>query len=392
MAISLSSVRPSEQPSEQPPEQSSEQSSEQFGIALIGTGFGQKVHLPAVRNTTQGTVVALYHRDLSKAQAIAQQHQIPQASDSLSEILAMPEVQGVSISSPPFLHFAMAQQVLHAKKHLFLEKPMAMNVTEAKALWTMSQAQQCTTALNFEFRFVPAWMQLKALLDQGYIGNKRLIKIDWLVPGRADSQRPWSWHVSDALGGGSLGALCSHTFDYITWLFGPIQCLNARLITTIKERPDAITGELKLADADDTCVLLMELADQTLCQISISCTTFNGRGHWVEVYGDRATLILGSDHPSDYVHGFQLRGSQNGAPLKPMDIDPAFEFPKTHSDGRIAPVTRVFEAWMMAAREHTPLRPGLKEGVYTQLLMDLARQSHQQNAWVEVPSLEAVLK
>ena len=354
-------------------------SQDTFGIALVGTGFGQKVHLPAIRDCPKGEVVAIYHRDLSKAQAIAEQQGIPHASDSLDQILSRPEVQGVSISTPPFLHYEMARKVLNAKKHLFLEKPITMDANEAQALQTLAEHQGVTVAINFEFRFVPAWMQLKRMIEQNYVGEPRLIKVDWLVPGRADPQRPWSWHASKSLGGGSLGALGSHSFDYISWLFGPIQSVQAKLLTTIAQRPDASTNDLKDVDADDTCAILLEMESGTVCQLSISATTYSGPGHWVKVYGDRGTLVLGSNNPKDYVHGFELKGSQFGGDLKPIAIAPEFEFQKTHPDGRIAPVQRVFNAWIQAIQTQTPLIPGIQEGVISQVLMDAARQSHEKN-------------
>ena len=355
-----------------------------FGIALVGTGFGQKVHLPAIRDTANGEVVAVYHRDLSQAKAIAAQHNIPHASDSLDQLLGRSDIQGVSLSTPPFLHYEMARKILNAKKHLFLEKPITLDSNEARALQTLAEHQGLTLAVNFEFRFVPAWMQLKHLLAQNYVGQPRLIKVDWLVPGRADPQRAWSWHCADTLGGGSLGALGSHSFDYIAWLFGPIKQVQAKLLTTIAERPDPDTNRPRAVDADDTCTLMLELKSGTVCQVSISATTYAGRGHWVEVYGDRGTLVLGSDHPKDYVHGFELRGSQYGRELTALPINPGFEFAKTHPDGRIAPVTRVFEAWIDAAQNQTPLIPGINEGVYSQILMDAARQSHQDHCAIEV--------
>jgi predicted dehydrogenase len=356
-----------------------------FGIALVGTGFGQKVHLPAIQDSAKGEVVAIYHRDLGTAQAIAAQHNIPHASHSLEQLLGRPEVQGVSLSTPPFLHYEMARKTLNAKKHLFLEKPITLNANEAKALQTLAAHQDLTVAVNFEFRFVPAWMQLKRMLEQNYVGVLRLIKVDWLVPGRADPQRPWSWHASNALGGGSLGALGSHAFDYIAWLFGPIKRLQAKLLTTIPERPDPVTNQPKLIDADDTCTLMLELESGTVCQLSISATTYAARGHWVEVYGDRGTLILGSNNPQDYVHGFELSGSQYGGELTPLPIHPSFEFPKTHPDGRIAPVTRVFEAWIEAAQNHQPLTPGIKEGVASQIMMDAARLSDRERRAIDIP-------
>ncbi|HEY9827048.1 MAG TPA: Gfo/Idh/MocA family oxidoreductase, partial [Stenomitos sp.] len=94
-----------------------------LGVGLIGTGFGQKVHLPALQNCPRTQVVAVYHRDRTKAEAIAQAHHIPVATDSLDHLWSLPNLQGVCISSPPFLHCDMAQQALNAGKHVFLEKP-----------------------------------------------------------------------------------------------------------------------------------------------------------------------------------------------------------------------------------------------------------------------------
>ena len=355
-----------------------------FGIALVGTGFGQKVHLPAIRDCPGADVTAVYHRSLDKAKAIATTHNIPFASDSIDEILARPDVDGVSISTPPFLHYEMARKVLNAKKHLFLEKPITMDANEARALQTLAEHQGVKIAVNFEFRFVPAWMQLKAMLEQNFVGKPRLIKADWLVPGRADPQRAWSWHASKTLGGGTLGSIGSHAFDYISWFFGPIKSLQAKLLTTITERPDANTQELKAVDADDSCTFTIELESGSLCQVSLSSATYNGPGHWVSVYGDRGTLILGSDNPKDYVHGFTLRGSQFGSELKEIPINPAFEFEKTHPDGRIAPVTRVFKEWVTAIQNNTPLTPSIVEGVESQILMDLARVSDQEGKTLEV--------
>jgi predicted dehydrogenase len=362
-----------------------------IGVALVGTGFGQKVHLPALRDCPHTQVVAVYHRDRTKAEAIAQAHHIPHATNNLDTLLALPEIQGVCISTPPFLHADMTQQALSAGKHVFLEKPTAMNVAEAKALYQQSHQQGLQTALNFEFRFVPAWMTLKTQLENFYVGKPRLIKIDWVVPGRADPNRPWSWHASAGSGGGSLGALGSHTFDYITWLFGPIKQLCGRLSTAIGYRPDPVSGMPKAADADDTCLILLELADGTPVQVSISATAYNGRGHWVEVYGDRGTLILGSDHPTDYVHGFTLRGAQTGEPLAQLPIPTEYEFPKTHPDGRIAPVTRVMNHWVECIQSGRSSSPSIRQGVYSQLLMDLTHESHATGCWVDVPNLDAFL-
>lgn len=361
-------------------------SSSAIGVAVVGTGFGQKVHIPGLQAHHRTQVVAVYHRDLAKAQAIAAAHAIPHACDSLEAIVAMPEVQGVSLSTPPFLHYPMAQTVLAAGKHLLLEKPTTLNVAEARELQNMAMANGLVTTLNFEFRCVPAWLHLADLLAQDYVGQPRLIKVDWLVSSRADAKRAWNWYAQKDLGGGALGAIGSHAFDYIAWLFGPLQRLSARLSVAVPQRPDpASGGQLRPVDADDVCLIMAELADGTPCQLTLSAATYQGRGHWLEIYGDRGTLVLGSDNQADYVHGFKLWGSQQGEALKELPIPPALEFPRTWADGRIAPFVRIVDRWVQGIDQKRSLAPSLQEGVYAQLLMDLAHESDSTGTWVSVP-------
>lgn len=363
-----------------------------IGVAVVGTGFGQKIHIPGFQEHARTQVVAVYHRELEQAKAIAQSHNIPHACDRLEDILAEPSVSAVSISTPPFLHYEMAKKVLQAKKHLLLEKPTTLTATQARELYQLASGEGVVAMMDFEFRFVPAWQRFAEYLSEGYVGQKRLIKIDWLVSSRADASRPWNWYAQKDKGGGALGAVGSHAFDYISWLFGPVRRLCAQLSTAIPERPDPSDGgKLKRVDADDTCLLLLELEDGTPCQLCISSVTYQGRGHFVEVYGDRGTLILGSDNQKDYVHGFHLKAAPAGEPLSDVEIPDRLAFPHEYIDGRLAPFIRVVNQWVQGIDAHQAITPSLREGVYSQLLMDLTHQSHDRGSWVKVPSLDAFL-
>ena len=355
-----------------------------LGVAIVGTGFGQKVHIPGLQAHPRTQIVAVYHRDRAKAAAIAQQYQIPHACETIDAIVALPDVQGVSISTPPFLHYEQAAIVLNAGKHLLLEKPTTLTATEAATLQQLAIAKGVVANLNFEFRCVPAWLRLAELLTEGYVGKPRLVKVDWLVSSRADASRPWNWYAQKALGGGALGAIGSHAFDYIAWLFGPVKQLCARLSVSVPARPDPASGQLKHVDADDSCTILLELADGTPCQMCLSAATYQGRGHWLEVYGDRGTLVLGSDNQKDYVHGFKLWGSQQGEALTALEIPQRLEFAETFPDGRIAPFVRIVDRWVQGMDAGRAIAPSLEEGLYSQRLMDRAHESHQSGRWVVV--------
>jgi predicted dehydrogenase len=111
----------------------------------------------------------------------------------------------------------------------------------------------------------------------------------------------------------------------------------------------------------------------------------------VEVYGEEGTLVLGSDNLKDYVHGFHLLAAPAGKALTEVEIPKQLAFPQVFQDGRLAPFIRVVDRLVEAIEVGESLAPSLKEGVYSQLLMDLTHQSHESKSWVDVPDLDRFL-
>lgn len=348
-------------------------------VAIVGTGFGKQIHLPAFQIHPRTEVTAIYHRDLNKARSIAQEYNIPYATDYFDDICTSPNVDVVSISTPPFLHYEMAKTALENDKHILLEKPLNLNSNETKKLWNLAQEKGKIAVADFEFRFIPAWQLLKEYLEQDFVGKTRLIKIDWLVASRANPQRAWNWYSVKEKGGGVLGAIGSHVFDYINWLFGEVATISAHLSCSIEQRPDPLSdNELKPVTADDTCLITLTLKNGTPVQINLSSVTFQGRGHWLEIYGEKGTLVLGSSNLKDYVHGFKLFASNGDKPLTEVEIPKRLAFPQVYTDGRLAPFIRVVDRLVENIDHNINNAPSLKEGFYSQLLMDLSHQSHEE--------------
>ena len=357
-------------------------------VAVVGTGFGRKVHIPGFQTHHRTDVAALYHRDRETARAIAAEHKIPMATDRLETIIERDDIDAVSLATPPFLHYEMGRAILEAGKHLLLEKPTTLNVEEAKELAGIANAHNGVITLDFEYRFVPEWQHFAELLSSGYVGCPRLIRVDWLMSSRANPDRPWNWYAQKNLGGGALGALGSHTFDYIPWLFGSVRRLSASLHTSIESRPDPNAGnEQKQVDSDDVCAVTMEMANGAPCHVSISSATYAGRGHWVEVYGDRGSLAIGSPSQTDYIYGFKVWGAKAGEERVELPVPERLEFPKRYPDGRLSAFLRVVEVFVQGIDRGRAVAPSMQEGIYSQLLMDLTHESSRRGCWVDVPEI-----
>src|SRR5215469_1556290 len=102
--------------------------------AVIGTGFMGRVHLEALRRTPNVDVVAIAGTSVEKAKALGAGYGVAGATDNWRAIIADPGVDAVHITTPNDSHFPIAKAAFEAGKHVLCEKPLAMSVTEARAL------------------------------------------------------------------------------------------------------------------------------------------------------------------------------------------------------------------------------------------------------------------
>jgi hypothetical protein len=348
-------------------------------VAIAGLGFGLKVHLPALVDAPLTRPVALWHPRPGRLEQACRATGLDGFGD-FDELLSSPDIDAVVIATPPEPRHRLAMAALAAGKHLLLEKPVALDATQVEEIQRTALRRDLRVAVDFEYRAVPLFQQLAALLRQDMVGEPWLVRFDWLMGSRADPSRPWNWYSQAASGGGVLGALGTHAFDILHWLVGPSLSLQARLATAIRERPlPEGGGRTAAVDAEDIALLQLDVQDPggrlVPVQLNLSSVARAGRGCWIEVYGSHGTLVLGSSNQADYVHGFQLWKALPGEPLRPVEPDPALAFARTWEDGRVAPVQRLIGWWAEAIREGRPMVPGLTEAVSSQRCCDLARES-----------------
>ncbi len=350
-----------------------------INVAIAGLGFGEKVHLPALRENKDLKAVSLWHPRANRLEDACKENNL-KGTTNWSELIADPAIDAVIIATPPAPRFQMAQEALCAGKHLLLEKPVTLLSEEIEQLQRLALTRKLCVAVDFEYRAVPVFMQAKRLLDQGIVGTPWLVKFDWLMGSRANPNRPWNWYSQAEQGGGVIGALGTHAFDILHWFFGRTSYTTGSISTAIKQRPDLKNQQPIEVTSDDVALSHLQLQTDTKnleipAQVVLSSVAQHGRGCWIEVYGSKGTLLLGSDNQKDYVHGFSLWLSEAGNPLRNIKPDEDLTFKKTWSDGRIAPVSRIQSWWGQAIRKGNPIIPGLAEGLASQKVCQAIREA-----------------
>ena len=196
---------------------------------VAGTGFGCRVHVPALR-AAGFEVVALVGRDHERTQRRAERAGIRRACTSLADACALDGVDAVTIATPPDAHAPLAIEACAAGRHVLCEKPFALDAQEATAMLRAAHDAGVTHLVGHEFRWAPERALVARLIAAGAIGEPRTFSLVQYVPLVADPAiRMPGWWFDTARGGGWLGASGSHVVDQVrTWL-GEIEAVSAAL-------------------------------------------------------------------------------------------------------------------------------------------------------------------
>ena len=262
------------------------------GVGIIGSGFARTTQIPCFQAVDGIEVVAILSRNLTRAFDLAKEFGIRRAFDDLDRFLALPEVDLVSVASPPHLHLPQTLAALRANKHVLCEKPTALHAGEAARMLEAARESDRIHLIDHELRFHPRRRRLGLMLEEGFTGNVYSIDYRMLSYGRADPERPWTWWADESRGGGVLGALGSHVVDAIRVWLGEVAEVRADLATMVRERPDPETGEPRRVTSDDHTNLWLRLESGVRASVSLSVVareTFPSR---TAVQGERGSLLL----------------------------------------------------------------------------------------------------
>ena len=103
-------------------------------VGIIGLHQGVTVHLPAYAASAKYEIVAVCDRAPGLAEEVARTHHVPYQYTDAAQLIAAPEVEVVSIATPPRTHVGLATAALKAGKHVVVETPFVCNLAEVRAL------------------------------------------------------------------------------------------------------------------------------------------------------------------------------------------------------------------------------------------------------------------
>lgn len=224
---------------------------------VISTGYIARIFVEGLRASESERVIALASRDERRAAAAAGELGVERGYGSYEALLADPQVEAVYIGLPNSMHAEWAIRAARAGKHVLCEKPLGVSQAEAVAMFAAARDAGVWLIEAFMYRFHPRTLKIRQLLDQGAVGQIRLIRASF---GFALSD-PANVRLSAELVGGALMDVGCY-------------CVNfARLAAGRAPTRAFATARWAGSGVDETLAGTLEYGDGSIAQIGCSLAT-----------------------------------------------------------------------------------------------------------------------
>ena len=293
-----------------------------FGLCIIGCGDFAWTFSSTIVGLSEDLDLYFASRDLSRAKSYAAQFNGVDAFGSYEAAAADPRIAALYICTPHHLHLKHARIAARSNKHILMEKPIAHTLADAHAIIAEARTAGVTLMVAENYRFLSAVRKAKELVDQGKIGQIRLIQLQEQYP-----FQPAGWRNQAGLNGGGV------------FMDGGIH--KASLLAHLTGRPNQVYGmEVNPGqpglEAEDGIVVMTRsyegVAGVIIHSWSAAPVT---RGPWVSIAGTEGTIY------------FEL-----GPPwLKLMDHTSEETIELTDDHQGLAPMVQEFRQSILEGRE-----------------------------------------
>jgi predicted dehydrogenase len=254
-------------------------------ICLVGAGRVARVHATSIANYVKDAeLVAIVDPDTEALKTTSSKFDVDALYESFEHALEDAKFDAVVITTPTFTHTELAEAAATAGKHVFLEKPMALNLKECDSIIHAVDTHGVILQLGFMRRFDPEFEAAAKRIEAGEIGQPMLIKSLTHGPGL-----PPAWATDLKKSNGNLAEVNSHDWDCTRWLMGSNP---ERVYTEVANFKGKARG-IKSEQFYDTALVNIRFESGGLGSITGVCPCEYGYDARVEIVGEKGIMQIG---------------------------------------------------------------------------------------------------
>jgi predicted dehydrogenase len=380
-----------------------------INVGMVGYKFMGKAHSNAYRQVSEfydpplvPVMKAICGRDEKGVKEARDKYGWETYETSWKDLIQRDDIALVDINTPNSSHAEIAIAAAEKGKHVFLEKPMAMNLKEAKAMAQAVKRAGVKHMIGFNYRKLPALTFAKKLIEKGKIGKvyhfRAMYLQDWIV----DPDFALVWRLDKTVAGtGAIGDLGAHIIDMAQFLIGDIASVSAATETFIKERAlPAESGGLSArggkergkVTVDDAFVALARFRNGALG--TFECTRFAiGHKNWgfFEINGSKGSMRFDLERLNELEYLSAEEDDEQG--FKTILVtNPTHPFmsvwwPPGHMLGwEHSHIIQVYHLLDSIGKNRMP-EPSFFDGVKNQAVLEAIEKSSKDRKWHEVEEI-----
>lgn len=277
-----------------------------LGVGLIGTGYMGKCHAlawnavaPVFGDVARPRLVHLADVEAGLAAHQASALGFERSTGNWRDVIADPDVDVVSITTPNAFHPEMAIAALEAGKHVWCEKPMAPELADAERMAEAARSSGKVAALGYNYIQNPLVRHIGTLLAEGTIGEVHSFRVEMDEDFMADPNALFFWKSEASSGYGALDDFGVHPLSILTTLLGPVREVMADLAKPFATRPTA-DGTPRPVETWDIANILVRLEHGAAGSIQLSRAAWGRKGRLVlQLFGSQGTIFYDQERMNE---------------------------------------------------------------------------------------------
>lgn len=273
----------------------------EIGVGMLGYAFMGKAHSNAFKKIPYmmyppaaiPRMVGISGRNQEAVNEAAKRFGYENAYTDWRDMLANDDIQVFDNGGPNDTHAEPTIAATEAGKHVFCEKPLGRTAEESKSMWDAAEKAGVKHMVAFNYRFVPAVVQARKIIESGKLGKIYHWRAVYLQEWGMDPEMPISWRFQkDIAGSGSLGDLGAHIIDLARFLVGEPRSVMGMTQTWLKQRPDGAGGMIT-ADVDDGFTALLDFENGALGTVEATRFAKGRKNHnSFEINGENGSIVF----------------------------------------------------------------------------------------------------
>ena len=253
-----------------------------YGFGIIGCGMISDFHSAAIADIKNGKLVAVSSRKAENSQRLVDRYSI-QAYSDYNEMLNRDDIDIVCICTPSGAHMEPAVAAAEAGKHVIIEKPLEITLERCDAIIESCEKANVRLCAIFNSRFSDASQLVKDTVSSGRLGQLTLgdAYVKWYRS--QDYYDSGDWRGTMELdGGGALMNQSIHAIDFLQYVMGPVESIQAFTDTLAHKR----------IDVEDVAVAALRFKNGALGVVEGTTAVYPGSLKKFEFSGTKGTIVL----------------------------------------------------------------------------------------------------